>query len=135
MHSVQSASHLKSNNRVTSRVAVSGPTGRSPSLCTSGHLVTVAALRTFTPSLRCLTNRKRGLISARRARAAKKRKKRKRKKRNKSKKRLLNDNPSPSRFFPQRDTLTGFEPRINSFGYGIYLQGPHLLGTVMVVSI
>lgn len=86
MHSVQSASHLKSNNRVTSRVAVSGPTGRSPSLCTSGHLVTVAALRTFTPSLRCLTNRKRGLISARRARAAKKRKKRKRKKKEKKEK-------------------------------------------------
>lgn len=34
---------------------------------TSGHLATVAALRTVIPSLRCPTNRKRGLISPRRA--------------------------------------------------------------------
>lgn len=44
--------------------------------------MTVAALRTFIPSLRYLTNRKRGLISPRQAG-----------KKGKSKERLLNDHP------------------------------------------
>lgn len=59
-----------------------------------------------------------------------------------SKKRLINDNPSrPGRDFTKGDTrfkshigklsayITDYSP-----GHGIYLQGPHLLGTVMVVS-
>ncbi|KAG7236567.1 hypothetical protein INR49_000830 [Caranx melampygus] len=64
-------------------------------------------------SLRCQTNRKRGLISPRQAKAAKRKEeeeKRRRKKKKKKKKKAE-----------------------SSFGDGIYLQGPHLLGTVMVL--
>lgn len=98
----------------------------------SGHLVTVIALRTFIPSLRCLTNRKRGLISPWQARAAKKKKK--------IKTHYMIIHQLLSGIFIQTDTSAriGQVIRVNTglfFGYGIYLQGLHLLGTVMVVSI
>ena len=65
-------------------------------------------------------------------------------KENKSKERLLNDNPSSVEQDFTNEDLKEYKSDIDwlsalkkdySFGYGIYLQGPHLLGTVMVVSI
>lgn len=59
------------------------------------------------------------------------------KKKKKSKKRLLNNNPSQKKGDYKPHTWRDIRLNQGLFfrGYGIYLQGPHLLGTVMVVSI
>lgn len=104
-----------------------------------GHLVTLSALGTgFIISqpgcLPCTTNRKRGLISARqgRQRAAER----------KIKEALfvfvfLNDLSANIAGIVRGFALSThpLKSRIIYFGNGIYLQGLHLLGTVMVVSI